>query len=95
MLEGQWDTWSYGDLMVPEQLMSMLTRDTESHEWMTEERRNRKWHHVIKPLLNSLGFKMVSKDGSEWKPPNGTTYYQDFNARLDNLQKKYREPDTS
>eukprot|EP00971_Amphidinium_carterae_P310220 6164690-Amphidinium_carterae.1 len=94
MLEGQWNTWSYGDMMVPEQLMSMLSRDADSHEWMTEEKRERKWHHVVKPLLSSLAFR-VSKDGSEWNPPNGVTYYQDFNARLDNLQKKYREPDTS
>eukprot|EP00971_Amphidinium_carterae_P024172 477352-Amphidinium_carterae.1 len=81
--------------MVPEQLMTMLARDNECHDSMSEEKKNRRWHHVIKPLLNSLGFKMVSRDGSEWNPPDGVTYYQDFFARLDSLQKKYRVPDPS
>eukprot|EP00971_Amphidinium_carterae_P211882 4204685-Amphidinium_carterae.1 len=95
MMEGQWDTWSYGDLMVPEQLMSMLASDNECHEYMSEEKRERKWRNVIKPLLRSLGFKMVSKDGSEWNPPNGMIYYQEFFVKLDSLQKTYRVPDPS
>eukprot|EP00971_Amphidinium_carterae_P182870 3629046-Amphidinium_carterae.1 len=58
--------------------MSMLARDNDCHDMMTEEKKNRKWYHVIKPLLDSLGFKMVGRDGSEWNPPNGVIYYQDF-----------------
>eukprot|EP00971_Amphidinium_carterae_P024700 487298-Amphidinium_carterae.1 len=38
---------------------------------------------------------MVSRDGSVWNPLDGVTYYQDFFARLDSLQKKYRVPDPS
>eukprot|EP00971_Amphidinium_carterae_P168076 3330303-Amphidinium_carterae.1 len=95
MLEGHWDTWSYGDLMVPEQLFSMLAKDNECHDNMSEEKKDRRWHHIVKPLLESLGFKMVSKDGSEWNPQSGVTYYQDFFAKLDSLQKKYRVPDPS
>eukprot|EP00971_Amphidinium_carterae_P250033 4963563-Amphidinium_carterae.1 len=38
---------------------------------------------------------MVSKDGSEWKPTRGVDYYSEFRSKLDSLQKKYREPDTS
>eukprot|EP00971_Amphidinium_carterae_P314667 6254944-Amphidinium_carterae.2 len=96
MREGQWDTWSFGDLMVPEQLMSMLAKDHDSHDMMTDEKKNLRWHHVIKPLLDSLGFKMVGRDGTnEWNPANGLLYYQDFYGRLDSLQRKYRVPDPS
>eukprot|EP00971_Amphidinium_carterae_P242143 4807896-Amphidinium_carterae.1 len=40
MREGQWDTWSFGDLMVPEQLMAMLARDHDCHDVMSEEKKN-------------------------------------------------------
>eukprot|EP00971_Amphidinium_carterae_P278741 5533537-Amphidinium_carterae.1 len=95
MKEGQWDTWSYGDLMVPEHLRSMMAKDHDGHDVMSDVKKNRKWYHVIRPLLDSLGFKMVGKDGSEWNPPNGVIYYQDFYGRFESLQKKYRVPDPS
>eukprot|EP00971_Amphidinium_carterae_P085771 1696875-Amphidinium_carterae.1 len=83
MKEGQWDTWSYADLMVPEHLMSMMARDHDGHDIMPHEKKNRKWYH------------MVGKDGSDWEPLNGVIYYQDFYGRFDSLQKKYRIPDPS
>eukprot|EP00971_Amphidinium_carterae_P258308 5127022-Amphidinium_carterae.1 len=63
---------------------------------MSEEKKNLKWHHVIKPLLDSVGFKMVGRDGAtEWNPENGVLYYQDFYGRFDSLQRKVRVPDPS
>eukprot|EP00971_Amphidinium_carterae_P214329 4253611-Amphidinium_carterae.5 len=57
MLEGHWDTWAYGDLMVPESLLAMLTKDNEGHDSMPDDKKERKWHHVIKPLLNFSGLQ--------------------------------------
>eukprot|EP00971_Amphidinium_carterae_P093189 1844350-Amphidinium_carterae.2 len=58
MLEGHWDTWAYGDLMNPKLLLAMLMKDHDCHESMTDDQKRWKWYHVIKPLLDSLGFKM-------------------------------------
>eukprot|EP00971_Amphidinium_carterae_P218245 4331982-Amphidinium_carterae.1 len=96
MREGQWETWSYGDLMVPEQLRTMLAKDHDSHDSMSDQKKNLRWRDVIKPLLDSVGFKMVGRDGStEWNPESGVLYYQDFYGRFDSLQRKYRVPDPS
>eukprot|EP00971_Amphidinium_carterae_P301091 5982367-Amphidinium_carterae.2 len=47
--------------------MSMLAKDNECHDNMSDEKKEKRWHHVIKPLLNSLGFKMVSREPTKWR----------------------------
>eukprot|EP00971_Amphidinium_carterae_P271142 5380734-Amphidinium_carterae.1 len=95
LIEGRWDTWSYADLMAPDTLLSMLRKDSEGHENMGDDKNEARLEHVIRPHLDSLGFKLMGKNGTEWKPEDGLTYYTWIKAEWAYLKKKVRIPDPS
>eukprot|EP00971_Amphidinium_carterae_P315398 6269041-Amphidinium_carterae.1 len=95
MKAGQWETWSYADLMDPVSLLAMLKKDCKGHDSLTDFQRKSKLRHVILPLLDTLGFKLVGLNNSEWTPQCGINYYTFLEAEAAHLKKKVQVPDAS
>eukprot|EP00971_Amphidinium_carterae_P019895 391916-Amphidinium_carterae.1 len=75
MRASQWETWSYADLMDPVTLLALLKKDCKGHDSLSELQRTSRVRHVILPLLDSLGFKLMGLNNKEWTPQCGTYYY--------------------
>eukprot|EP00971_Amphidinium_carterae_P266207 5280440-Amphidinium_carterae.1 len=95
LLEGKWDTWSYADLMVPDTLLRMLKRDCEGHNSLTDATKAARLLHVIQPLLDSLGFKLMGKNNAEWHPESEVSYYNWIESDTAYLKKTIRVTDPS
>eukprot|EP00971_Amphidinium_carterae_P241072 4786051-Amphidinium_carterae.1 len=96
MKAGQWNTWSYADLMDPVTLLALLKKDCKGHDSLTELQRKCKVTHVIVPLLDTLGFKLVmGLNNKEWIPQSGADYYTFLEADTVHLKKKIQVPDAS
>eukprot|EP00971_Amphidinium_carterae_P225622 4474624-Amphidinium_carterae.1 len=96
MNAGQWDTWSYADLMDPVTLLALLKKDCKGHDSLNELQLKCKVKHVIVPLLDSLGFKLVKGlNNKEWNPQSGADYYTFLETDTVRLKKKIQVPDAS
>eukprot|EP00971_Amphidinium_carterae_P217658 4320496-Amphidinium_carterae.1 len=95
MKAGQWETWSYADLMDPVALLAMLKKDCKGHDSLSDFQRKSKLRHVILPLLDTLVFKLVGLNNKEWTPQCGIYYYTFLEADAAHLKKKIQVPDAS
>eukprot|EP00971_Amphidinium_carterae_P166475 3299336-Amphidinium_carterae.1 len=89
MRAGQWKTWAYADLMDPVTLLALLKKEATGHHSLTELQRNSRVTHVITPLLDSLGFKLVKgSNNKEWIPGPPDEYYNFIETDAVHLKKK-------
>eukprot|EP00971_Amphidinium_carterae_P086592 1713561-Amphidinium_carterae.1 len=75
--------------MDPVTLLALLKKDCKGHHSLTELQRNSRVTHVIIPLLDTVGFKLVmGSNNKEWNPGPADEYYNFMEADTVHLKKK-------
>eukprot|EP00971_Amphidinium_carterae_P172707 3423953-Amphidinium_carterae.1 len=74
--------------MDPVTLLALLKRDCKGHDSLTELQRKSKLRHVILPLLDSLGFKLMGLPNTEWTQQCGIGYYTFSGSRCSSSQEE-------